>query len=46
MENLFSYGTLEPTGLDRHADAYEDAAYQRVLAPLRSGGSACVYVRA
>jgi gamma-glutamylcyclotransferase (GGCT)/AIG2-like uncharacterized protein YtfP len=28
------------------ADTYEDAAYQRVLAPLRSGGQAWVYVRA
>jgi hypothetical protein len=28
------------------ADAYEDAAYKRVSAPLRSGGRAWVYVRA
>jgi hypothetical protein len=28
------------------ADAYEDAAYKRVSAPLRSGGKAWVYVRA
>jgi hypothetical protein len=28
------------------ADAYEDAAYKRVSAPLRSGGAAWVYVRA
>jgi gamma-glutamylcyclotransferase (GGCT)/AIG2-like uncharacterized protein YtfP len=28
------------------ADSYEDAAYKRVLAPLRSGGEAWVYVRA
>jgi hypothetical protein len=28
------------------ADTYEDAAYKRVLAPLRSGGKAWVYVRA
>jgi gamma-glutamylcyclotransferase (GGCT)/AIG2-like uncharacterized protein YtfP len=28
------------------ADAYEDAAYQRVQARLRSGGAAWVYVRA
>jgi gamma-glutamylcyclotransferase (GGCT)/AIG2-like uncharacterized protein YtfP len=28
------------------ADTYEDAAYKRVLAPLRSGGQAWVYVRA
>ena len=27
------------------ADAYEDAAYRRVLAPLRSSGKAWVYVR-
>jgi len=28
------------------ADDYEDAAYKRVSAPLRSGGQAWVYVRA
>lgn len=28
------------------ADAYEDAAYKRAALPLRSGGSAWVYVKA
>jgi len=37
--------TLSAEDLAR-ADAYEDAAYKRAALPLRSGGSAWVYVKA
>jgi len=43
VEGVVFHLTSEELGM---ADAYEDAAYKRVLTPLRSGGKAWVYVRA